>query len=516
MRTEQRARRRGPAGRRLSTRLIALLLAFLGVACLVIGAVSYTAMNASLTGQLRSQLTEASDRATSFRGPARGWEGHGSEDLYAEPGTASDGSEIPNPLNAPGQAAGTLNARIAEDGTVVGGLLDTSGAAVDLTAGDEEELAALEPGADAVEHQLSAGDYLVVADSDQDGETVVTGLPLAGVHRTLTSMLLITAGVSGAALLLAGVLGSVAIRRTMRPLERVSAVATEVSRLDLGAGQLPAESRVAPEDSRPGTEVGAVGHALNRMLENVDAALTARQRSEDRMRAFVADASHELRTPLAAVRGYSDLMRWTEELSEDGVVSLSRIDTQAQRMGALVEDLLLLARLDEDHRPAEEEVDLTELVVENVTDLQVAAPGHRWALELPDEPVTALGDPRQLQRVLLNLLSNARKHTEEGTLVTTSLSASADGREAVLSVVDDGPGIDPDFLPEVFSRFARADRARSGEAGTTGLGLAIVKAIVENHGGRIEVASRPGRTEFTVRLPLLGQERGTGRPGVLP
>ena len=484
----------GPGRWRLRTRLIAILLAFLGLACLAIGAVSYAAMNASLTTQLRSQLTEASDRATSFRGP--GPEARGR-------------SDAPNPLNAPGQAAGTLNARFSDGELVVGGLLDTSGDTVDLTAGDESELAALEPGADPSEIDLSAGDYLVVADTDASGATVVTGLPLSGIHRTLTSLLLITAGVSGAALLLAGLLGSVAIRRTMKPLERVSAVATGVSRLDLGSGQLPAESRVAPEDARPGTEVGAVGHALNRMLGNVDAALTARQRSEDRMREFVADASHELRTPLAAIRGYSDLVRWTERLSDDGVVSLSRIDTQAQRMAALVEDLLLLARLDEDHRPAAEEVDLTELVVENVTDLQVAAPKHRWVLELPDEPVTVRGDPRQLQRVLLNLLSNARKHTDEGTLVTTALTLAPGEREAVLSVTDDGPGIDPGFLPEVFSRFARADRARSGEAGTTGLGLAIVKAIVENHGGRIEVASRPGRTAFSVRLPLLG----AGGPG---
>ncbi|MBE8527956.1 HAMP domain-containing histidine kinase, partial [Amycolatopsis sp. H6(2020)] len=410
-------------------------------------------------------------------------------------------STAPNPLNAPGQAAGTLNARVVGGEFVFGGMLDTRGSAVALTAADEQTLLNLPVGKEAQRVSLSQGDYLALAEKDASGQTVITGLPTADVDRTLTTLLLITVGVSAAALVLAGLLGSWAIRRTMKPLERVSAVATDVSQLDLGAGQLPPETRVAPADALPSTEVGAVGHALNLMLENVDSALSARQRSEDRVREFVADASHELRTPLAAIRGYSDLLKWTEDLTGDGQRSLGRIDSQSQRMAALVEDLLLLARLDQGHQPVSEDVDLTELVVESVSDLQVAAPSHRWALELPEEPVVVRGDPRQLRQVLMNLLSNARKHTDDGTTVTTALGVSANRREAVLTVTDDGPGIDPDFLPRIFSRFARADQARSGEVGTTGLGLAIVKAIVESHGGRIAVASRPGRTEFEVRLP---------------
>ncbi|SIM48897.1 integral membrane sensor signal transduction histidine kinase [Mycobacteroides abscessus subsp. abscessus] len=498
-----------PGRWRLRTRLIAILLAFLGIACLVIGAASYAAMDANLTGQLRTRLAEASDRATSFAGPHRGQDGTGADGSAggadggqdAATSTPSPSSTAPNPLNAPGQAAGTLNARVVGGEFVFGGMLDTRGSAVALTAADEQTLLNLPVGKEAQRVSLSQGDYLALAEKDASGQTVITGLPTADVDRTLTTLLLITVGVSAAALVLAGLLGSWAIRRTMKPLERVSAVATDVSQLDLGAGQLPPETRVAPADARPSTEVGAVGHALNLMLENVDSALSARQRSEDRVREFVADASHELRTPLAAIRGYSDLLKWTEDLTEDGQRSLGRIDSQSQRMAALVEDLLLLARLDQGHQPVSEDVDLTELVVESVSDLQVAAPSHRWALELPEEPVVVRGDPRQLRQVLMNLLSNARKHTDDGTTVTTALGVSANRREAVLTVTDDGPGIDPDFLPRIFSRFARADQARSGEVGTTGLGLAIVKAIVESHGGRIAVASRPGRTEFEVRLP---------------
>ncbi|MGK4065882.1 HAMP domain-containing sensor histidine kinase [Rothia sp. HC945] len=481
--------RRGRAWR-LRTRLILILMLFLGLASIVIGVVSYGAMNATLTNQLGSQLTEASDRATNFSG--------------VRPGDVGDAPQgAPNPLNAPGQAAGTLNARIDDGRFLAGGILDTGGSVVNLTDSDRETLKNLEPGSPATKVDLSKGKYLVVSDVDHTGQVVVTGLPLKNVQRTLNILVAIMVGVSVAALLLVGLLGSVAVRRTMKPLERVSAVATSVSRLDLESGQLPGASRVARRDAHQDTEVGAVGHALNRMLDNVGAALTARQKSEDRMREFIANASHELRTPLAAIRGYSDLLKWTEDFTPNGGKSLARIDSQSQRMSGLVEDLLLLARLDEGRPPEKEAVDLTELVVENVSDLQVAAPDHEWELALPEEPVTIRADRRQIQQVLLNLLSNARKHTDPGTRVSTGLYASANHRDAILRVADDGPGIDPEFQDKIFARFARADQARSGEVGTSGLGLPIVKAIVEAHGGTVSFTSRPGNTEFEVRLPLL-------------
>jgi two-component system OmpR family sensor kinase len=245
------------------------------------------------------------------------------------------------------------------------------------------------------------------------------------------------------------------------------------------------------------------------MLDNVANALQARQKSETKVRQFVADASHELRTPLTAIRGYTELMRMTEQFTPDGQKSLARVQSQSERMTALVEDLLLLARLDEGQPLKLSEVDLTQLVIESVSDEKVMAPGHNWRLELPDEPVLVKGDASQLRQVLMNLLSNARKHTAAGTTVVTGVGFSAEGT-AVVTVTDDGGGIPAGFVDQVFARFARADAARkasgdqagaSAAEGTSGLGLSIVQSIVEAHGGRVTVTSQPGRTQFTLRLP---------------
>jgi two-component system, OmpR family, sensor kinase len=211
------------------------------------------------------------------------------------------------------------------------------------------------------------------------------------------------------------------------------------------------------------------------------------------------------RTPLAAIRGYAELSR-RGELSADTEYSLIRISSQAERMTTLVEDLLLLARLDAG-RPLERvEVDLTRLVVDAVSDAHVSGPEHRWQLALPEEPMTVPGDPARLAQVLANLLANARTHTPPGSAVTVGLSGNREGVE--LSVVDDGPGIAPGLLPHVFERFARGSSSRSrpdGSTGSTGLGLAIVQAVVAAHGGTVQVASEPGRTAFTVRLPAADQ-----------
>jgi two-component system OmpR family sensor kinase len=301
----------------------------------------------------------------------------------------------------------------------------------------------------------------------------------------------------------------VLIRRTMKPLEQLSEVATRVSQLPLDAGEVALAVRVPPSNSNPGTEVGSVGHALNLMLDNVANALEARQQSETKVRQFVADASHELRTPLTAIRGYTELMRMTETFTPDGRKSLARVQSQSERMTTLVEDLLLLARLDEGQPLKLSEVDLTQLVIETVSDEKVISPEHHWHLELPDEPLVVSGDAAQLRQVLVNLLSNARKHTAPGTTVVTGVKKAAGGG-AEVTVADDGGGIPPEFVGHAFARFARADAARAGMApgsgpaaseGTSGLGLSIVQSIAEAHGGSVEVTSRPGRTEFTLRLP---------------
>ena len=410
----------------LRSRLIAILVAALGIACLIIGLSTYVTLQNSLYQQAQSDLKETSHRVVQ---PT-------SRNGKREEVDCSD-LQKSSSLFAPGQASGTIITCVESEGAVE--------IASKLTK-------------DGTVQALSANDQVT--------------------------------------------LGTMALNATMKPLERVSAVATDVAHLDLEEHTISSAVRVEPRDSDPRTEVGAVGYALNQLLDNVNSALEVRERTEHQIRAFIADASHELRTPLAAIKGYSDMLRWTEPLSESGQSSLARIDSQAERMSRLVEDLLTLARLDEGREPKFEQVDLTELVLECTSDMQAAARTHEWHLNLPDEPVEVVADRSQIQRVILNLLSNARKHTDEGTRVTAGLAVDAARREAVVTVTDNGPGIAPDFLPKIFDRFTRADKARSGSDGTTGLGLAIVQAIVQAHGGSIQVQSQPGHTVFTVRLPL--------------
>ena len=489
--------------RRLRTRLLALLLALLVPAAVLMGLASYLAVRSALTDQLDRQLVDASQRATSFSG-TDGFSGGGPSQRADQQAGQQPGMSTapPDPLDAPGQAAGTLNARV-DGGTLVhSGILDAKGEVTALSAADRSQLQSLAPDGMVRTERLDAGNYRVQAVTAPTGDVIITGLPLSQVNTPLGTVLAVVTAVSVLAVVLVCLLGSWGIRRALRPLERVSDVATEVSRLDLGSTRLPETNRVEARDADPRNEVGAVGHALNSMLDNVDAALTARQESEDRMARFVADASHELRTPLASIQGYADLLRMSEPLSETGAQSLERIRAQAQRMGGLVSDLLLLTRLSHESMPARQPVDLAELVVECVGDVAVAAGDHEWDLDLPEAPVLVPADGRQLHQVLVNLLANARNHTAAGTRVVAGVHPSLNAREAILTVTDNGQGIDPELLPEIFGRFTRGDTSRRSDGHTTGLGLTIVKAIVEAHGGTVEVHSRPGRTEFEVRLPL--------------
>jgi two-component system OmpR family sensor kinase len=226
------------------------------------------------------------------------------------------------------------------------------------------------------------------------------------------------------------------------------------------------------------------------------------------MRRFVADASHELRTPLASIRGYAELTRRQSfDLPPDVGHAVGRVESEAVRMTGLVEDLLLLARLDESPEAAalkDEDVDLTEIAINCVGDAHLLSPDHKWLLDLPDEPVVARGDSARLQQVLTNLLANARTHTPPGTTVTVRLISAAGPPSRVLLEVDDnGPGIPAELQPEVFERFARADTSRSRAAGSTGLGLSIVASVVGAHHGSVAVASEPGHTVFTVDLPAV-------------
>jgi two-component system OmpR family sensor kinase len=340
-----------------------------------------------------------------------------------------------------------------------------------------------------------------VAWRTNEGDLLITGLPLADLSATRTWLVALEVGIGLAAILLTAALGTVIIRGTLKPLRRVAATARRVAELPLDRGEVALSVRVPDRDTDPRTEVGQVGAALNRMLGHVAEALAARQASETRVRHFVADASHELRTPLAAIRGYAELTRRVREGVPDTVAhAMLRVESETDRMTTLVEDMLLLARLDSGRPLAEDPVDLSRLVIDGVSDAHVAAPDHHWRLDLPEDSVTVTGDPARLHQVLANLLANARTHTPPGTTVTTSVTVS--GSRVAVTVVDDGPGIAPSLLPEVFDRFARGDTSRSRAAGSTGLGLAIVAAVVEAHGGAVEVTSRPGDTRFAVHLPV--------------
>jgi two-component system OmpR family sensor kinase len=482
-----------PATWHLRTRLVLVAMALLVAICGAVGLFSYASMDSFLTRQLDDQLKQAASRSNDPGRPPMGGFNGGRD-----------------PLDARGQSVGTLNARILNGQVSSAGFLASDTTRSPLSNADKEILLALQHDAIPVERTLSNGDYRLVAVETTFGDVLVTGLPLAAKENTLTSLVWTFALVSLGGLVLIGLAGTVLIRRTMQPLEQLSEVATRVSRLPLDVGEVALAVRVPPSNANPGTEVGSVGYALNLMLDNVARALEARQQSETKVRQFVADASHELRTPLTAIRGYTELMRMTEDFTPDGRKSLARVQSQSERMTTLVEDLLLLARLDEGQPLKLSEVDLTQLVIETVSDEKVIAPDHHWHLELPDEPLVVNGDASQLRQVLVNLLSNARKHTAPGTTVVTGILKSADG-SAVITVTDDGGGIPPEFVDHVFSRFARADAARTatatasgpaGSEGTSGLGLSIVQSIVEAHGGSVEVTSRPGRTEFALRLPI--------------
>jgi two-component system OmpR family sensor kinase len=352
----------------------------------------------------------------------------------------------------------------------------------------------------------SYGSYRTVA-REVGQVRVIVGLSMAEANQTLAALAFVIAVAAAAALALVLVLGDSIIRRALRPLTAVISTAERISQLPLASGDAQLTNRVHIED--PASEVDRVQESMNRMLAHIQEAFDARAMSERRVRQFVADASHELRTPLAAVRGYAEITRKHDgELRPDSRESLERIEAAARRMQALVDDLLLLARLDEGRELERADVDLSLLVVEAVADAQAAGPGHPISLMLPEEPVSVPGDALRLQQVVANLLANARVHTPEGTAIDVALRTEPG--EAVLEIVDAGPGIPAEQQRTVFERFARGDRSRSRETGSSGLGLAIVQALVDAHHGTIALESRPGRTAFTVRLPLLGAADAAG------
>lgn len=476
-------------------------VALIAVVAAVIGTVTTIAYRSYLYEQMDSQVEAIGLRAA---GPPGAPEPH-------PPGGLPDRDPLGFVLLG-GTPVGTVGAALDRSGTVVDAVVSTEHASADagprgipLTEAQSKALA--EVPRDDRPHTLEVpgrGDYRVSYATGSRGSYLV-GVPMSDVEDALGTLVLVEVSVTGAGLIAAGIAGAALVGFALLPLRRVAATATRVSELPLHSGEVALHERVPDAEADPRTEVGQVGAALNRMLGHVGSALTARQESETRVRQFVADASHELRTPLASIRGYAELTRrGGEHVGEDTRHSLGRIEAEATRMTGLVEDLLLLARLDAGRPLSYESTDLSPLVVDAMSDARAAGQDHTWRLELPGEPVKVHADGARLQQVLVNLLANARTHTPSGTTVTARLSCAAG--TVVLEVEDDGPGIPPELMPYIFERFARGDASRSRHAGSTGLGLAIVQAVVCAHGGTVDVTSAPGRTVFAVRLPARAAE----------
>ncbi|MGI8522201.1 MAG: sensor histidine kinase [Nocardioides sp.] len=325
--------------------------------------------------------------------------------------------------------------------------------------------------------------------------TVVAGLPTSSVDGPVSSLVLWEALFGGLGIVVAAGAGRFVVRRQLRPLREVASTAHAVAELPLATGAIDLTERVPAHLTDERTEVGQVGSALNTLLAHVESSLDARHRSEQQVRQFVADASHELRTPLATITGYTELARRRPDDGDTARTALTKVEEESARMTSLVEDLLLLARLDAGRPLERENVDVSRLLIEAVSDARVVAPGHTWRLDLPESSVEVMGDEQRLHQVVTNLLTNARKYTPAGTTVTVRAD------EAGFAVHDDGPGFPPELASHAFERFARGDLSRTrGPQGGAGLGLALVQAIVTSHGGRVMLSSQPGDTTLRVRL----------------
>lgn len=472
----------------LRARLIALMVALVAATSVVIGGVMFIAVRNVLWNQFDSAVQTAAQRLNP----------HGRDD---------DG-----PTGSGYRDAGTIEAFFGSDGTDVGSYYASPSAGPSLLP--SKQLAAVSAAGVTRAPQTvpvpSHGDYRFIAFPgtiiDTAGNlhsgTVLVGLPLSPLYKQIAALFGTIVAVVLGAIVLAALLAALIIRRAMRPLNRVARVASDVSRMQLDQGDVKLAERVPAADTNPHTEVGQVGAALNGLLDTVGTALEKRQASEAKLRTFVADASHELRTPLASIRGYAELTRrFGGPLGEDAQHNITRIESEAQRMTSLVEDLLLLARLDAQRELEESEVDLSRLLVDVVSDAHAAGRDHEWDLDLPDEPVVVRGDDARLHQVFANLLANARVHTPAGTRVTVELKPPMHGAVVVL-VHDTGPGIPTELRPNLFERFVRGDSSRNRRTGSTGLGLSIVNAVVQAHHGTVSVDSTPGSTTFTVQLPV--------------
>ncbi|MCX4455245.1 HAMP domain-containing histidine kinase [Streptomyces sp. NBC_01728] len=516
-RRRPRKQGRGRQPRTLRTRLVVSSVMLIAVVCAVIGTVTTIALGQHLYKQLDGQVSDVARRAAGG-GPKPGeLDPNGGAAGPVNPnGTSSNTSsddlttdkKLEFVTKGPTQPK-TIVAAIGNDGRIDKAVVANEKSYQDMTSTklNPAQTAVLAHVAKNDAHHTvdipGLGEYRVTYMQSQNGRgAFYVALPTKSVTNTINTLILVEVSVTAAGLIAAGIAGSVLVGLALRPLRKVASTATRVSELPLHTGEVTLYERVPESEADPHTEVGQVGAALNRMLDHIHSALHARQQSEMRVRQFVADASHELRTPLASIRGYAELTRrGREETGPDTRHALGRIESEAGRMTLLVEDLLLLARLDAGRPLQYDQTDLVPLVIDAVSDARAAGRDHNWRLELPEEPALVLADAARLQQVMVNLFANARTHTPPGTTVTARVHRH--GPWLCVDVQDDGPGIPPDLLPRVFERFARGDSSRSRSSGSTGLGLAIVQAVAAAHGGAVTVDSMPGRTVFTLHLPAI-------------
>ncbi|RZU67037.1 two-component system sensor histidine kinase TrcS [Microterricola gilva] len=489
------------AGWSLRAQLVAGTAAILGVALLAVIIVGGMSLNSTVTAVVDGQLTASFSAFEHSVDKYRSKSPRNPELVTAQ----AQAKGFVKPLTEfSGQATGTVIA-IVQNGDVIDAAKFSDGDSATLSGAAEQAVADVAAeGAGTSERDLGElGRYRIDVQPKEEGEYLVTAIPLTITDAAEARQTSVNLVVALLALAVAVISAAILAKLLFRSMERVVDVAETVIQTPLDSGDSGIAVRVDSADADPRTDIGKLGEAMNRLLEHVDSALAARSAADRRMRQFVTDASHELRTPLAVIQGYAELTRQESEvLPETTEYALARIESEAKRMGSLVSELLLLARLDEGHDLQLEEIDLAELVDTAVADARASNPDHDWRSEVPDEPVLVRGDRERLHQLVVNLLSNAALHTPRGTTVAARISADgARGDRVTLTVSDTGPGIDDALVPVLFERFVRADAARNRESGGTGLGLAIAHAIVEAHGGTISVTSSRAGAVFSVLLP---------------
>jgi two-component system OmpR family sensor kinase len=464
----------------LRLRLTLACLALLATGLIGVGVVTYGVVQSYLVQRVDQQLSDRAAGALHSRFPF-----------------PQDGGPQPDYLNTPGP-------RFLRN-TLIFGVLNSKGKVLGTT--NNVSLKDLPSGLPGSTKHPSATDQrsfnvtigsasfraLAVPYPTTSGTfTLVFALPLHDVNSTLDEILLAEIVLGAIAVGAVGIAVWWLVRRGLRPLEQMAETATAIAGGDLSR-------RVDEQDGT--SEIGQLGVAFNGMLTQIEGEVAERRASEERLRRFAADASHELRTPLTSIRGYAELFRrGAADRPEDLALTMRRIEGEATRMTSLVDDLLLLARLDR-KRPLERNVvDVGRIVRDVVAGERIVHPDREYRLEA--DGMRVLGDEARLRQVLLNLIANAASHTPAGSPIEVALRRERG--EAVIEVADHGEGLTPEDAGRVFERFFRVDAARArGDGGGSGLGLAIVAAIVDAHGGRVEVESTPGHgARFRVRLPV--------------